>query len=359
MPTLFLSYSEKDTPVANIIEDTLKLESNNQITISRYTRVGYMNSFVQFMNSISEHDYVMCIVSDNYLKSKACLYEVGQILRDGKYKSKQIWVILNKNDYLYYKNTKYKLEIANIYGNVSNRLSYVTYWKNEYIMLEQKIEAVNDPLSTRLALKDLYEIDCICKNDISEFLDFIAEYKGLSLSELIDNHFKDILTYIFPSWNLQLFEDCKNYESFFNKAISYLHDVTSTDYNQIILLSQINSHETGLVVVADDVPKHKQRYRLVVMSGLIAESFKDGEIKNLKETDDKKYFCAVLETRSELAVPIIINGNVIGVINSESEEINHFSQDIENKVWELSNNISVQLQKFKYKIDSNVPYIHI
>lgn len=359
MPTLFLSYCNEDTPIADVIEKKLSLESNNQIIISRYTRIPYKNSFVEFMNTIPEHDYIMCIVSDHYLKSQACLYEVGKILQNNNYSKKLFWVLLNENDYVYYKNSKYNLKIARIYGDETNRLSYVSYWKNEYYRLKSEIDEIDDYEATRSAQKKLHEVGCIYRNDIGEFLEYISDSKGIFLNVLIENHFKDVLNYIFPKWNMQMFDDCNDYKSFLNKAICCLHDITYTDYNQIILFMQINTHQTGLIVVADDIPKHKQRYRLVVMNGVIAEAFKNGEIINLSDINDLKYFPAVLETKSELVVPIISNGKIIGVINSESEEFNHFSKNIENDVLKLSNNISIKLQKLNYKMDNSIPYIHI
>ena len=76
--TLFVSYKAEDAPIADIIINTIQSKAGDKMEISRYTDLAYKASFRQFMNSIEEHDYVMCIVSDKYLKSRPCMYEVGE-----------------------------------------------------------------------------------------------------------------------------------------------------------------------------------------------------------------------------------------------------------------------------------------
>lgn len=103
MKTLFLSFSSNDVPVVDLIEQKIKGVLGNQIIISRYERkVGYRDSFKQFMESLSNHDYVLSVVSDSYLKSFACLYEVGEALKNKDYEKKLFFVVLSKEDEMYY-----------------------------------------------------------------------------------------------------------------------------------------------------------------------------------------------------------------------------------------------------------------
>ena len=44
------------------------------------------------MDTIQEHDYVLTVVSDTYLKRQACMYEVGEIIKDHHYKDKLLFV---------------------------------------------------------------------------------------------------------------------------------------------------------------------------------------------------------------------------------------------------------------------------
>lgn len=75
--TLFISYTECDAPIVDIIENKIKERLKDRIWISRYTELQYKDSFMAFMNTIQDHDFVLTVVSDTYLRRQACMYEVG------------------------------------------------------------------------------------------------------------------------------------------------------------------------------------------------------------------------------------------------------------------------------------------
>lgn len=198
IPTLFLSYCSKDKCIADIIEDTLNKETNNAIRISRYSRLPYKQSFKHFMNGISEHDYVLCIVSDGYLKSQACMYEVGEAIKDHNYDKKLLFVVLNDNDKQYYIDNNSYSVCANIYGSEIDRLKYVSFWKDKYDQLKTEIERIDDFEATARSSEVLNEVGRIYRNDISEFLSYLADYNGKTFEELYSTRFIDIQKLIIP-----------------------------------------------------------------------------------------------------------------------------------------------------------------
>ena len=197
IPTLFLSYCSKDECIADLIESTLDVESRHRIKISRYTRLPYRDSFREFMNTIQEHDYVFCVVSDSYLKSQACMYEVGEIVKDHKYKEKLFFVVLSENDRKYYPNGYTGAVAANIYGGAINRLNYTEYWKHKYDELSDRIDSLNDKEASTKATEKLKEIGRIYRNDINEFLAFLTDYNGKSFELLYSNRFIDVINLVF------------------------------------------------------------------------------------------------------------------------------------------------------------------
>lgn len=196
-PTLFLSYREIDTPIVNIIEDNLKRLTNDGINISRYTRIPYKASFKVFMNGIQDHDFVLCVVSDGYLRSQACMYEVGEIIKDHHFNEKLIFVVLSENERKYYPEGVAEKISANIYGSEVNRLQYVTYWKEKYDELSETIRGIGDYEAISDATRSLKEIGQIYRNDISEFMKYLADNNGKSFEHLYKNEFKDLLSWIF------------------------------------------------------------------------------------------------------------------------------------------------------------------
>lgn len=374
-PTLFLSYCQKDSEIANIIENQLKHETNDYIKISRFTRVPYKGSFKVFMNSIQEHNFVLCIVSDNYLKSQACMYEVGEVIKDRHFDEKLLFVVIGENDDKYYSDDVDNFAPAKIYGNEKNRLKYLLYWKNEYEDLKKELEKINDPEASYHSSEQLREIGKIYRNDISDFLSYLNQNNGKSFEELYNNRFFDIIKWICPNWELKVFSECNNMSELLTKAIKDIYNIAQTDYNQIALCVSVSDYKTGLVVYADNVSDKKQRYRLVVMGGVMAYAFSTGNIINigntknesqyLNEADNKKeprYFNAVEGTKSELVVPIVLQGKIIGVINSESEKEEYYSQEIVNNISCISQGLSIAIKRFGFianmKADE-IPYIHI
>ena len=160
-----------------------------------------------------------------------------------------------------------------------------------------------------------------------------------------------------------MFVECRNMSEVLTKAIEEICNTTQTDYNQIALWVRVKDHQTGLKVYADNVTDKKQRYRLVIMKGLMGNVGSTGELINLGNVDDEpRYFRAVEETKSELIVPIVFQGKTIGIINSESEVEYYYSQEIENKISCIARDLSIALKRVGYvsnMIADDIPYVHI
>lgn len=197
-PTLFLSYCKKDECIAKLIEDTLTEDTNGGIIISKYTRVPYHDSFKEFMNSIQGHDYVLCVVSDSYLKSQACMYEVGEIVKDLRYKEKLLFVVINEEDRKYYPHNITGEIGAKIYEGAIKRLEYTSFWKNKYDELSKSIDFLHDKEASNKATEELKEIGRIYRNDINEFLSFLADYNGKNFDLLFSNRFVDLINLMIP-----------------------------------------------------------------------------------------------------------------------------------------------------------------
>lgn len=362
-PTLFLSYSSNDECIATIIEDRFNKVTNMGIDISRYDRVQYKESFKTFMNSIHEHDFVLCIVSDDYLKSQACMYEVGEIVKDHNFSKKLFFVVLSEHDSEYYLNSSSSLVAASIYGNEKNRLKYIEYWKNEYEDLKKKIKVINDPEASDFATRKLKEIGKIYRNDIGVFLTYLSDHNGKCFKELYDNDFQDIIQCMFPEWDSRIFAKCNDFKELLTTATKEIVTITGTDYNQIALCAKTSNYQTGLVVFADNISSIKQRYRLTDLNGIMGTVFATGKTINAHNANnDSRYFYAVEETKSELVIPIEIYGNVVGVINSEAETNNYYTKSMQKKLVNIANNLSIALIRLGYASNmsiKDIPYIHV
>ena len=194
--TLFISYTECDAPIVDIIEAKIKEKLQDKIKISRYTELQYKDSFKAFMNTIQDHDYVLTVVSDTYLKRQACMYEVGEIIKNHHYKSKLLFVVLSEKERKYYGTEAPEKIGPNIYKGAGERLEYVAFWKNRYDSLKDKMSSIGDYEAISRATEDLKILGQIYRKDMGEFLDFLADENGKNFEKLYENDFDEILSWL-------------------------------------------------------------------------------------------------------------------------------------------------------------------
>jgi hypothetical protein len=108
-PKIFISYCWTDQEVAEKIYDDLT--QVGIIVRKDNHELQYKDSVTKYMNSIRDSDYAILLISDSYLKSKNCLYEISQLLKEKDIHDKVLPIIL---------------ESAKIY-NTQDRITYVNY----------------------------------------------------------------------------------------------------------------------------------------------------------------------------------------------------------------------------------------
>lgn len=110
---IFLSYCWNDSSEADRIYDYFK--SSQNIELHRDTiDIKKWGSIKEYMQSIENMDYVILLISDVYLKSANCMYEVLEIMRDRDYRDKIFPVVI----------------FSEIYNPIT-RAKYVKYWQDE------------------------------------------------------------------------------------------------------------------------------------------------------------------------------------------------------------------------------------
>lgn len=123
---IFLSYSWSDDELANDIDNKF---AEKGITLERDRRdLKYKSSIKEFMKRIRQDDFVLIIISDNYLKSANCMYEVTEFIKDENYKERILPIL--RND-------------AKIF-NAMERTQYIRYWQNEYIKLREEASDIEE-----------------------------------------------------------------------------------------------------------------------------------------------------------------------------------------------------------------------
>lgn len=192
---IFISYCHKDKSIVDIVESTLKNTTNNRIEISRdIYRLKYKDSLDAYMQSIKEHDFVVTIISDAYLKSDACMYEISELMRDSNYYSKLLFVILSEEDATFYsEHTDVKNIKADVYS--ANRFDYIKYWEIKKNEIDAKIANINNTALLPELVNEAKRIEIISLN-IGEFISKLKDGLGESLQAMIESEFEEFRTII-------------------------------------------------------------------------------------------------------------------------------------------------------------------
>lgn len=171
---VFLSYCWADEKIADEIYDYLVRNSNINLHRDKID-IGTWESIKKYMESIPNMDYVVLLISDSYLKSSNCMYEVMEVMRDRNYQDKIFPVIINKGIY-----------------NPIIRANYVVYWQQQYEELNNVLKEINISNLGRLG-DDLKRRQDISSN-IANFLDLISDLNNPSIEDMgiaIENKLKE------------------------------------------------------------------------------------------------------------------------------------------------------------------------
>lgn len=158
-PTVFISYNSNLNDYVDVLESALQ----NDARIIRYTHqdstgVGAWQSFRSFMNTIRDQDFAVLIISKDYLKSEACIYEVMQLWKDEKSWDDKVMYIVNDD--------------VDIYDPFS-RVTFVKYWQTIFDRYIKEVSDISIPNSVSITNQaKLYQMYAA---NIGAFLDKVAD----------------------------------------------------------------------------------------------------------------------------------------------------------------------------------------
>lgn len=240
MVEIFLSYCWSDDQVASDIFD--KLSMNKEIVLHRdKIDIGPWKSIKEYMQSINQMDYVILLISDAYLRSPNCMYEVLEVMRDRKYKERIFPVIIYPGIY--------KPQV---------KAQYVLHWQKQFRELDDTLSNVNRTNLGRLGdnLRQYQEI----ASHVADFLDYV--------SDLNNPHIKDVPVII---------EQKLQEKGFITEKDEVKEPI---DYNNIDLFDKFNIENTFSKEITDlDVHRYMLECFQIVNS-LFEKLCKQFEIKD-------------------------------------------------------------------------------
>lgn len=162
--TIFLSYNWHDGETADRIGK--HLSGLPGVIVKRDVRdIGPWKSIREFMEGIRQQDYAVLVVSDSYLRSKNCMFEVTEMMKEREYADRIFPAIVE----------------TGIYDPLV-RAEYISYWQQEYSKLEATVKGLDPANAVELAA-DLKRYKNIASS-IGEFLSIVTDRNNPDIREV-------------------------------------------------------------------------------------------------------------------------------------------------------------------------------
>ena len=125
---VFISYTWRDQQSKPLVEKIEQAFQAKGIKIIRDTNaIGYKERFKEFMQRLSRGTCVILVISDQYLKSENCMYELVEIAKDKDF-YKRIFPII--------------LADAKIFKPIE-RIKYIKHWEDKIKELDEAMKGVS------------------------------------------------------------------------------------------------------------------------------------------------------------------------------------------------------------------------
>jgi hypothetical protein len=175
---VFISYAWGDEreKIVNQLDETLQ---KHGVKIVRDKRdLGYKGSISEFMERIGQGNCVIVVISDKYLRSPNCMFELVEIAENKQFYDRVFPVILAD---------------ANIYDAVK-RIEYVKYWEVKRAELAEAIKSL-DPANLQGIRDDMDLYDRI-RDKVSGLTSILKDMNTLTPEMHLDSDFDILYTAI-------------------------------------------------------------------------------------------------------------------------------------------------------------------
>ena len=169
VPTVFISYNWGKQ---SLVDEIQKCISSFVIIKRDVSSIGFGDSITEFMNTIREEDFALIVISDAYLKSDNCIYELTTLFKDkgaDNFNKKVLFLICDDAKSIY---------------TVDGRGKYMEFWDNRY----KELVALKDhimPESSVEITKSIRTVSFI-RLQLGEFLEYAKSVNNFGEKEAIE-----------------------------------------------------------------------------------------------------------------------------------------------------------------------------
>lgn len=157
LPTIFVSYNEAS---ATTFVNELKKQTIGQCKLFVYTDdLAAWEKLSAFMKTIRTKDFAVLVITEQYLKSEACLYEVTELKKDDDWREKTMFCVLDDSIY-----------------DLDNHSQYIRYWEDKAKRLDKEIDTISNSASAEQSIR-LRQLRNVADN-IGAFLTEVSDTKN-------------------------------------------------------------------------------------------------------------------------------------------------------------------------------------
>lgn len=180
-PEIFVSYAWGDASEVGESREGIVDRLHDELAALGYDvqrdkkDLGYKGLIGEFMQRLGRGRIVVAVISDKYLKSPYCMYELLEVWRGGGFQERLFPVMLPD---------------ARIH-RLSDQLDYVAFWKREKDDIARKVEAIGwERLSTDGFFRQYERYYKNVFDQVDRLLALLADWNTLSPALLEDNSFE-------------------------------------------------------------------------------------------------------------------------------------------------------------------------
>lgn len=174
-PAIYISYAwnQESEAIADSIEAEF-LKRGVRI-IRDKNDLGYKGRIKDFMEQIGRGKYVILVISNKYLRSENCMFELLQIFKNQDFYERIFPVVLDE------------VKIA----KATDRLDLLKYWENEAKNLDQKIRELEELANIQGVAEDL-NLYTEIRNNISGLTNILKDINTLNADLHINSDFDQL-----------------------------------------------------------------------------------------------------------------------------------------------------------------------
>ncbi len=187
-PSIYISYAwnAKSEEIADAIETEFQ---NRGVRIIRDKKdLAYKGKIRDFMDRIGHGNYVILIISNKYLRSENCMYELLQIFNNQDFYERIFPLVLDE------------VRIA----KSTDRIELMKYWENEVAGLDKKVRELKE-LSNIQGVTDDINLYREIRDNIAKLTQILKDINTLNT----DQHIRSDFTQLFSLIQSKIREDRK------------------------------------------------------------------------------------------------------------------------------------------------------